>query len=518
MQSLARLARLSSSSSSSPLASSLSSDLPFLGLLSSSCSTSLRFASTLEEHDLVVIGSGPGGYVAAIKAAQLGMKTACVEKNATLGGTCLNVGCIPSKSLLNNSHLYHQAHSGDLKGRGIDFDNVKLNLPVMMSQKEKAVTGLTGGIAHLFKSNKVTRVDGHGVIAGPNLVKAVKPDGTADEIPTKNILIATGSEVTPFPGIAIDEEKCVSSTGALSLKELPPRMVVIGAGVIGMELGSVWSRLGSQVTMIEFLPSVGGVGIDAEVSKTIQRILTKQGLKFKMATKVVSAEKNEDGSIKVNVESVKNQKQEALECDVLLVCVGRRPYTDKLGLESVGLTVDARGRIPVNSRFQSAVPNIFAIGDVIDGPMLAHKAEDEGIICVEGIAGGAVHIDYNCVPSVIYTHPEVAWVGKSEEDLKKAATPYKVGKFPLSANSRAKCNDDADGFVKVLADKETDKILGVHFIGSVAGELINEAVLAMEYGASCEDIARVCHAHPTVSEALREAHLAAYAGKAINFS
>jgi len=520
MQSLARLARLSTSSSS-PLTSSLSSDLPFLGLLSSSCvgSNSVRFASTLEEHDLVVIGSGPGGYVAAIKAAQLGMKTACVEKNPTLGGTCLNVGCIPSKSLLNNSHLYHQAHSTDLKNRGIEFDNVRLNLPQMMAQKEKAVSGLTGGIAHLFKSNKVTRVDGHGVIAGPNLVKAVKPDGTADEIPTKNILIATGSEVTPFPGITIDEEKYVSSTGALSLKEVPKKMVVIGAGVIGMELGSVWSRLGSHVTMVEFLPAVGGAGIDAEVSKTIQRILTKQGLKFKMATKVLSAENNADGSIKVNVESVKNpDKKESLDCDVLLVCVGRRPYTDKLGLDSVGLNTDNRGRIPVNSRFQSAVPNIFAIGDVIDGPMLAHKAEDEGIICVEGIAGGAVHIDYNCVPSVIYTHPEVAWVGKTEEQLKEMKVPYKVGKFPLSANSRAKCNDDADGFVKVLADKETDKILGVHFIGSVAGELINEAVLAMEYGASCEDIARVCHAHPTVSEALREAHLSAYAGKAINFS
>lgn len=521
MQSLARIARLSSSSSSSPLASNLSSELPFLGLLSSALtgSNSVRFASTLEEHDLVVIGSGPGGYVAAIKAAQLGMKTACVEKNPTLGGTCLNVGCIPSKSLLNNSHLYHQAHSADLNNRGIEFDNVKLNLPVMMGQKEKAVTSLTGGIAHLFKSNKVTRVDGHGMIAGPNLVKAMKPDGTFDEIPTKNIMIATGSEVTPFPGIPIDEERYVTSTGALSLKEVPKRMIVIGAGVIGMELGSVWSRLGSQVTMVEFLPAVGGVGIDAEASKTIQRILTKQGLKFKMGTKVMAAENSPDGSIKVAVESVKNpDKKESLECDVLLVCVGRRPYTDKLGLETVGITPDNKGRIPVNSRFQSSVPNIFAIGDVIDGPMLAHKAEDEGIICVEGIAGGAVHIDYNCVPSVIYTHPEVAWVGKTEEQLKEMGVVYKVGKFPLSANSRAKCNDDSDGFVKVLADKETDKILGVHFIGSVAGEIINEAVLAMEYGASCEDIARVCHAHPTVSEALREANLAAYSGKAINFS
>jgi len=511
MQSLARIVRQSSQSPA------VVAEL-FLTALSPQGAARVRQASTLEEHDLVVIGSGPGGYVAAIKAAQLGMKTACVEKNATLGGTCLNVGCIPSKSLLNNSHLYHQAAHNDLKNRGIDFDNVRLNLPVMMKQKEKAVSGLTGGIAHLFKSNKVTRCDGHGQVASPNLVKVIKADGTEDLIPTKNILIATGSEVTPFPGITVDEVKVVSSTGALSLKEVPKKMIVIGAGVIGMELGSVWSRLGSEVTMVEFLPAVGGMGIDGEVSKTSQRILTKQGLKFKMSTKVVSADTSSD-VIKVNVESVKNpDKKETLECNVLLVCVGRRPYTENLGLESVGVSLDSKGRIPVNSRFQSSIPNIFAIGDVIDGPMLAHKAEDEGIICVEGIAGGAVHIDYNCVPSVIYTHPEIAWVGKTEEQLKEMKVAYKIGKFPLTANSRAKCNDDTDGFVKVLSDKETDKILGVHFIGSVAGELINEAVLAMEYGASCEDIARVCHAHPTVSEALREANLAAYAGKSINFS
>ncbi|XP_061187691.1 dihydrolipoyl dehydrogenase, mitochondrial-like [Saccostrea echinata] len=467
------------------------------------------------DNDLVVIGSGPGGYVAAIKAAQLGMKTVCVEKNPTLGGTCLNVGCIPSKALLNNSHLYHLATSKDLDNRGIEFDGIRLNLAKSMATKEKAVKGLTGGIAHLFKQNKVTRVDGFGKITGPNEVTVTKADGTEEKISTKNILIATGSEVTPFPGVEIDEKTIVSSTGALSLEKVPEKMVVIGAGVIGVELGSVWQRYGAEVTCVEFLSNVGGVGIDLDVAKNFQRILQRQGLKFKMDTKVTSAARAGD-KIKVAIEGVKNQKQDELECDVLLVCIGRRPYTNNIGLEDLGIPKDNRGRINVNSRFQTVVPSIYAIGDCIQGPMLAHKAEDEGIICVEGMMGGAVHIDYNCVPSVIYTHPEVAWVGKTEEQLKEEGVVYKVGKFPLVANSRAKTNDDTDGFVKVLADKETDRLLGCHFIGSVAGELINEAVLAMEYGASCEDIARVCHAHPTVSEALREANLAAYAGKAIN--
>ncbi|KAK3601767.1 hypothetical protein CHS0354_016130 [Potamilus streckersoni] len=468
------------------------------------------------EHDLVVIGSGPGGYVASIKAAQLGMKTACVEKNERLGGTCLNVGCIPSKALLNNSHMYHLAHGKDLHNRGIEFDNVRLNLNKMMEQKTKAVTALTGGIAHLFKQNKVTRYHGHGKITGPNEVTVFNNDGTQEKISTKNILIATGSEVTPFPGIEIDEKTIVSSTGALSLEKVPSKMIVIGAGVIGLELGSVWQRLGADVTMIEFLGHVGGMGIDMEVCKNVQRILQKQGLKFKLNSKVDKATR-EGNTIKVSFEGVKDGKKEELECDLLLVCIGRRPYTQNLGLEEIGIPKDSKGRVEVNSRFQTCVPSIYAIGDCIQGPMLAHKAEDEGIICVEGMCGGAVHIDYNCVPSVIYTHPEVAWVGKSEEQLKEEGVQYKVGKFPLSANSRAKTNDDTDGFVKVLADKETDRLLGCHFIGSVAGELINEAALAMEYGASCEDVARVCHAHPTVSEALREAHLMAYCGKPINF-
>jgi len=478
--------------------------------------SSQRNYSAGEQADVVVIGSGPGGYVAAIKAAQLGLKTVCIEKNATLGGTCLNVGCIPSKALLNNSHLYHQAAHGDLEKRGIEFNNLKLNLDTMMGAKSTAVKALTGGIAHLFKQNKVTHLSGHGKITGNNEVTVIKDDGTEEKVNAKNILIAVGSEVTPFPGVEVDEETIVSSTGALSLKKVPEKMIVIGAGVIGVELGSVWSRLGAHVTCVEFLSHIGGMGIDLEVAKNTQRILQKQGLKFKIGHKVTGVTRD-GANIKVSAENMKNNKVEELDCDALLVCVGRRPYTDNLGLDSVGLACDPRGRIPVNSRFQTAVPNIYAIGDCIDGPMLAHKAEDEGIICIEGICGGSPHIDYNCVPSVVYTHPEVAWVGKTEEMLKEEGIPYKVGKFPLAANSRAKTNNDADGMVKVLGHKDTDRILGVHIIASVAGELINEAVLAMEYGASCEDVARVCHAHPTVSEALREAHMAAYAGKSINF-
>ncbi|KAK4876111.1 hypothetical protein RN001_012533 [Aquatica leii] len=476
-----------------------------------------RNYSKAQDADLVVIGSGPGGYVASIKAAQLGLKTVCVEKRDTLGGTCLNVGCIPSKALLHNSHYYHMAHAGEFKTRGILMDNVKLDLPALMLTKETAVKQLTGGIAMLFKKNKVTHISGQGTITGKNQVSVKKADGSTEVVNTKNIIIATGSEVTPFPGITIDENTIVSSTGALTLKAVPKRLIVIGAGVIGLELGSVWKRLGSDVTAIEFLSSIGGMGIDGEVSKSFQKILEKQGLKFKLGTKVTGASKS--GSvIKVNVEDAKNpDKKETLECEVLLVCVGRRPYTEGLGLEKIGIEQDQRGRIPVNVRFQTVIPNIYAIGDTIHGPMLAHKAEDEGIVCVEGIKGGTPHIDYNCIPSVIYTHPEVAWVGKTEEDLKSEGVQYKVGKFPFMANSRAKTNNDSDGFVKVLSDKNTDHILGTHMISSVAGEIINEAVLAQEYGASAEDIARVCHAHPTCSEALREAALTAYCGKPINF-
>jgi len=472
--------------------------------------------SVPSEVDLVVIGSGPGGYVGAIKAAQLGLNTVCVEKSPTLGGTCLNVGCIPSKALLNNSHYFHMAQSGDLDKRGIEVGELRLNLDKMMGEKTKAVAALTGGIKMLFKGNKVTHIEGHGRITGPNQVSVLDPSGQITQVVnTKNIMIATGSEVTPFPGIEVDEQKIVSSTGALSLKEVPEKMVVIGAGVIGVELGSVWSRLGSQVTAVEFMGHVGGMGIDMDISKQFQRIMTKQGIKFKLNTKVTAA-KNEGDKIIVSVESVKDGKVEDMVADVLLVCVGRRPYTTNLGIEELGLELDNRGRIPVNSRFQSVLPNIYAIGDCIAGPMLAHKAEDEAIVAVEGMVGGHVHIDYNCVPSVVYTHPEVAWVGKTEEDLKSEGVEYSVGKFPFAANSRAKSNNDTDGLVKILGDKNTDKLLGAHIIGPGAGEMINEAVLAMEYGASCEDIARVCHAHPTCSEALREASMAAWRGKAIN--
>jgi len=475
-----------------------------------------RFYSNQHEADLVVIGSGPGGYVGAIKAAQLGMKTICIEKNATCGGTCLNVGCIPSKSLLHNSHYYHMAASGEMAKRGIITGDVKLDIEKLMGEKDKSVKALTGGIKMLFKNNKVTHVEGHGKITGQNEVSVLAKDGSvSDVINTKNIMIATGSEVTPFPGIEMDEERVVSSTGALSLKEVPEKMILIGAGVIGVELGSVWSRLGSQVTAIEFLGHVGGMGIDMEISKNFQRICQKQGLKFKLNTKVVSARRDGD-KVFVNIEGVKDGKTEELEADCLLVCVGRRPYTNSLGLQEMGIETDDRGRIPVNSRFQTVIPNVYAIGDCIHGPMLAHKAEDEGIIAAEGMLGAPVHIDYNCVPSVIYTHPEVAWVGKNEEDLKSEGIEYAVGKFPLVANSRAKTVGETDGLVKIISDKATDRLLGAHIIGTGAGEIINEAALAMEYGASCEDVARVCHAHPTYSEAFREANIAAWQGKAIN--
>jgi len=488
-------------------------------VIARTCPALSRYYSTPSsgDVDLVVLGAGPGGYVAAIKAAQLGLNTVCVEKNPTLGGTCLNVGCIPSKALLNNSHYYHLAKK-EFAQRGIITGEISLDLDAMMKAKSDSVTALTNGIAHLFKSNKVRRVDGFGKISSPNSVTVEMSDGTTEEIPTKNILIATGSEVTPFPGIEVDEETIVSSTGALSLKKVPERLVLIGAGVIGLELGSVWNRLGSSVTAVEFMGNVGGAGIDMDTAKMLQRCLTKEGMKFKLGHKVLGAKKLDDGTVSVTVEKMKGSKVEEIICDALLVCIGRRPLTNNIGLEELGIAKDKQNRVVVNERFQTSVPSVYAIGDVIHGPMLAHKAEDEGIITVEGICGDIPHIDYNCVPSVVYTHPEVAWVGKSEEVLKEEGVAYKTGKFPLAANSRAKTNNDTDGFVKVLCDAETDKILGVHIVASCAGELINEAALAMEYGAAGEDLARVCHAHPTVSEALREAALAAYCGKAINFS
>ncbi|KAI3650479.1 hypothetical protein MP228_003960 [Amoeboaphelidium protococcarum] len=475
--------------------------------------TSRRFASSSagKELDLVVIGGGPGGYVAAIKGAQMGMSVACVEKRGTLGGTCLNVGCIPSKALLHNTHLYHTAKH-EFEKRGIDIaggpDSVKINLPKLMAAKDKAVTGLTRGIEGLFKKNGVQYVKGHGKLSGKNQVTVETLDGKQEVLQAKNILIATGSEPTSFKGLPVDEESIVTSTGALSLKKIPQKMLVIGGGVIGLELGSVWSRMGSEVTVVEYMPSIGA-GMDAEMAKSFQKILQKQGIKFKLGTKVLSGQKK-DGKVLVDVEDAKGGNQQTLEADAVLVSIGRRPYTDNLGLKEVGVEMDDRGRVKIDKYFTTNVPSIRAIGDVVIGPMLAHKAEEEGIACVEYIKEGHGHVNYDAVPSVIYTFPEVAWVGKNEEELKQAGVKYNVGKFPFLANSRAKTNDEAEGMVKIIADEKTDRILGCHIIGPNAGEMIAEGVLAMEYGASSEDIARTCHAHPTLSEAFKEAALATH--------
>ncbi|KAL1915246.1 uncharacterized protein VTP21DRAFT_7522 [Calcarisporiella thermophila] len=464
------------------------------------------YSSGSDELDLVVIGGGPGGYVAAIKAAQLGLKTACVEKRGALGGTCLNVGCIPSKAMLNNSHIYHMTKH-DLAKRGIDVSGVELNLDNMLKAKEKAVTGLTKGIEGLFKKYKVDYVKGAGRITGVNSVEVSGLDGNNVSLKTKNILIATGSEPTPFPGIDVDEEQIVTSTGALSLKKVPGKMIVIGAGVIGLEMGSVWSRLGAEVTVVEYMNAIGA-GLDGDIAKQFQRTLQKQGFKFKLGTKVLGAEKR-DGKVFLNIEAAKGGKQESIDADVVLVSIGRRPYTEGLGLEDVGVKVDNRGRVIVDAEFKTNIPNIRCIGDATFGAMLAHKAEDEGIAAVEYIAGGHGHVNYDAIPSVIYTHPEVAWVGKTEEQVKELGRPYRVGTFPFAANSRARTNDDSEGLVKLISDQETDRLLGAHIIGPNAGEMIAEATLAIEYGASSEDIARTCHAHPTLSEAFREAAMAA---------
>lgn len=466
------------------------------------------------EHDVVVIGGGPGGYVAAIKAAQLGLKTACIEKRGSLGGTCLNVGCIPSKSLLNNSHLYHQILH-DTKKRGIIVGDVKIDVAGLQKAKEDSVTSLTKGIEILFKQNKVDYFKGTGSFVNENEIKVEPIDGSAPStLKAKNVIIATGSEVTPFPGIEIDEERIVSSTGALALKEVPKRLAVIGGGIIGLEMSSVWSRLGSEVTIIEFQNAIGA-GMDGEVAKSTQKILGKQGLKFKTGTKVTSAKRNGD-VVTIEVENVKTGKTESLEADVLLVAVGRRPYTAGLGLEKIGIDVDEKGRLVIDQEYRTKHPHIRVIGDVTFGPMLAHKAEEEGVAAVEFIKKGHGHVNYGAIPSVMYSHPEVAWVGQSEEQVKASGIAYNVGKFPFLANSRAKTNLDTEGFVKFISDKETDRILGVHIIGPNAGEMIAEAVLAIEYGASSEDVARTCHAHPTLSEAFKEAAMATY-DKSIHF-
>jgi dihydrolipoamide dehydrogenase len=472
------------------------------------------YASQAEEKDLVIIGGGVAGYVAAIKAGQEGLKVACIEKRGALGGTCLNVGCIPSKSLLNNSHLYHQILH-DTKNRGIDVGDVKLNLENMMKAKDTSVTGLTKGIEFLFKKNGVEYIKGTGSFASENEIKVALNDGGETTVAGKNILIATGSESTPFPGLEFDEERVITSTGALALKKVPESMVVIGGGIIGLEMGSVWSRLGAKVTVVEFLNQIGGPGMDSEVAKATQKLLKRQGMEFKLGTKVVSGDKGGD-KVKLEVDAAKGGKPETIDADVVLVAIGRRPYTAGLGLENIGLELDDRGRVVIDSEYRTKHAHIRCIGDCTFGPMLAHKAEEEAVAAIEYIKKGYGHVNYGVIPSVMYTHPEVAWVGQSEQDLKAAGIPYKVGSFPFSANSRAKTNLDTDGMVKMLADPETDRLLGCHIIGPNAGEMIAEATLALEYGASTEDIARTCHAHPTLAEAFKEAAMATH-GKAIHY-
>ncbi len=461
-----------------------------------------------ETFDLVVIGAGPGGYVAAIRAAQLGMKVAVVEKNATLGGTCLNVGCIPSKALLQSSHLFEET-GHDLAQHGIVVAAPTLDFAQLMKRKGEVVGATTKGIEFLFKKNKITWLQGTGRIEAAGSVAVLGPDGAVkDTVAAKNILIAAGSEVTPLQGVTIDEKKIVSSTGALELTEVPKRLVVVGAGIIGLELGSVWRRLGAEVTVVEFLDRICP-GIDDEITKFFQRALAKQGLKFKLGSKVTKAETSDSG-VTLTVEPSKGGAAETLQADIVLVAIGRRPYVAGLGLDKVGVKLTDRGRIAVDAHFQTSVPGIYAIGDVIDGPMLAHKASEDGIACVESLAGQKGHVNWDLVPSVVYTQPEVAWVGKSEEQLKAAGVAYKVGKYPFTADPRSRANGATEGFVKVLSDKTTDRVLGVHIFGAEAGTMIGEAAVAMEFSASAEDIGRVCHAHPTVNEALKEAALAAW--------
>jgi dihydrolipoamide dehydrogenase len=469
-----------------------------------------------EMFDLVVIGGGPAGYVGAIRAAQLGMKVACVESRPTLGGTCLNVGCIPSKALLHSSEIYETAkHHGAQHGIIAD---VKLDLAKLLGNKDTVVKNLTAGIDFLFKKNKVTRIIGHGIVMGKGevAVKTTTADGKVGEplaLKTKNILIATGSVVTPLPNVTIDEEKIVSSTGALNLPKVPKKLVVIGGGVIGLELGSVWRRLGAEVEVIEFLDEIIP-GQDAEVRKSFRKILEKQGLKFTLSTKVTAAKTDKNG-VTLTTEAAAGGNAAEVKADVVLVAIGRKPNTDKLGLSEAGVKLDERGRIAVDAHFETNVKGVFAVGDVIAGPMLAHKAEEDAVAAVEIMAGQKGHVNYDLVPAVIYTHPEVAFVGKNEEQLKASGIEYKVGKFPFAANSRAKAINEADGFVKILADAKTDRVLGVHILGVQAGTMIAEAAIAMEFGASSEDIARTCHSHPDLNEAVKEAALAV-AGRAIH--
>jgi dihydrolipoamide dehydrogenase len=456
-------------------------------------------------YDLVIIGTGPGGYVCAIRAAQLGLKTAVVEKRATFGGTCLNIGCIPSKALLYASELFEEA--GHKFGQmGIGVPAPKLDLAAMMAFKDAGVDGNVKGVEFLLKKNKVETFIGAGRIAAPGKVEVKGSDGKTQTLETKSIVIATGSDVARLKGIDVDEKRIVSSTGALALPKVPEHLLVVGAGVIGLELGSVWRRLGAKVTVIEFLDSVLP-GMDGEVRKQAQRLFEKQGMTFKLSSKITAIDTS-GAKLKTSVEPAKGGAAETIEADVVLVCVGRVPYTDGLGLKEAGIKLDDRGRVIVDHYYATNVPGIWAIGDVIAGPMLAHKAEDEGVAVAEILVGQAGHVNYDAIPNVVYTYPEIATVGKSEEELKAAGIAYTVGKFPMTANGRAKANLTTEGFIKILADAKTDRVLGVHMVCADAGNMIAEAAIAMEFGASAEDIARTCHAHPTLSEAVKEAAMA----------
>ncbi|MCU1724626.1 dihydrolipoyl dehydrogenase [Pseudomonas sp. 5P_5.1_Bac1] len=455
----------------------------------------------MKSYDVLIIGGGPGGYNAAIRAGQLGLSVACIEGRSTLGGTCLNVGCMPSKALLHASELYEAASGAEFAHLGIEV-KPSLNLAQMMKQKEESVTGLTKGIEFLFRKNKVDWIKGWGRLDGAGKVKVTDDQGNVSDYTAKDIVIATGSEPTPLPGVTIDNQRIIDSTGALSLPQVPKHLVVIGAGVIGLELGSVWRRLGSEVTVIEYLDRICP-GIDEETAKTLQRSLAKQGMAFKLGSKVTQATPSADG-VSLTLEPAAGGEAQTLQADYVLVAIGRRPYTEGLGLDSVGLQTDKRGMLE-NQGHRTSVPGVWVIGDVTSGPMLAHKAEDEAIACIERIHGKPHEVNYGLIPGVIYTKPELATVGKTEEQLKAEGRAYKVGKFPFMANSRAKINHETEGFAKVIADAETDQVLGVHLVGPCVSEMIGEYCVAMEFAASAEDIALICHPHPTRSEALRQA-------------
>lgn len=458
-----------------------------------------------EKFDIVIVGGGPAGYVAAIRAAQLGFNTACIEKRGSLGGTCLNVGCIPSKALLHSSHIYEETKDYASK-HGVVVGDVKLDLKKMLANKDDVVSGLTQGIEGLFKKNKVTYIKGAAKLSAPGEIEVLGDDNKTRPVNAKHIILATGSGVVTLPNIDIDEKRIVSSTGALSIPEVPKHLLVIGGGYIGLEMATVWNRLGSKITVVEFADKILPA-MDDDLSKQFQKILQKKGFDFKLGHKVTSAI-NKGNNVEVNIENVKNSNTDTISVDYVLMAVGRKPYTEGLGLENVGINLNQRGQVEVNDKFETSAPGIYAVGDLIPGPMLAHKAEEEGVAVVEMIAGQKPHVNYDAIPGVVYTHPEIATVGKTEQELKDAGIAYNVGKFPFLANSRGRSVGETEGFVKILADKATDRVLGMHIIGADAGTMITEGVMAIEFGASAEDLARTCHAHPTLNEAIKEAALA----------